>query len=168
MEVTYDSYLKHYGVKGMKWGVRKSDRTQNVDGGRVRTSKKGKVKGVELSKQSERSARTPSADKTRASVIEKKIKTGSVDSVSNKELQDLIKRKNLEEQYSSLTTKEKNKGLVGFGRSFVKDLAKEESKKFVKNMVTAAAKDEEVVKAKEKLKNYARSSAKGAFNNMRR
>ena len=24
MELTYDSYLEHYGVKGMKWGVRKS------------------------------------------------------------------------------------------------------------------------------------------------
>lgn len=23
MELTYDSYLEHYGVKGMKWGVRK-------------------------------------------------------------------------------------------------------------------------------------------------
>lgn len=25
MELTYGSYLEHYGVKGMKWGVRKSD-----------------------------------------------------------------------------------------------------------------------------------------------
>lgn len=25
MEVTYDDYLMHYGVKGMKWGVRKSE-----------------------------------------------------------------------------------------------------------------------------------------------
>lgn len=25
MELTYDSYLEHYGVKGMKWGVRKDE-----------------------------------------------------------------------------------------------------------------------------------------------
>ena len=29
MSLTYDNYLEHYGVKGMKWGVRKSDRTSN-------------------------------------------------------------------------------------------------------------------------------------------
>lgn len=29
MSITYENYLKHYGVKGMKWGVRKSDRTSN-------------------------------------------------------------------------------------------------------------------------------------------
>lgn len=140
MEVTYDSYLKHYGIKGMKWGVRKSDRTQDVDGGRLRSSKKGKVKGVELSKESERSARTPSDDKIRSSVVEKKIKTGSIDSVSNQELQDLIQRKNLEQQYSTLMTKENNKGIVGFGRSVVMDLAKDESKKFVRDLAKNTAK----------------------------
>lgn len=25
MELTYESYLEHYGVKGMKWGVRKDE-----------------------------------------------------------------------------------------------------------------------------------------------
>lgn len=30
MELTYDNYLKHYGVKGMKWGTRKSDRPEGV------------------------------------------------------------------------------------------------------------------------------------------
>ena len=25
MTLTYDNYLEHYGVKGMKWGVRKDE-----------------------------------------------------------------------------------------------------------------------------------------------
>lgn len=31
MEVTYDSYLQHYGVKGMKWGVRKSTKERTPE-----------------------------------------------------------------------------------------------------------------------------------------
>lgn len=36
MELTYDDYLEHYGVKGMKWGVRKSDKERSAK----RTAKK--------------------------------------------------------------------------------------------------------------------------------
>ncbi len=48
INLTYGDYLEHYGVKGMKWGVRKSDRTSNVSGNTIRTSKRGKIKGVEV------------------------------------------------------------------------------------------------------------------------
>ena len=39
-EVTYDDYLAHYGVKGMKWGVRKSDRPDGVSIGTNREARK--------------------------------------------------------------------------------------------------------------------------------
>lgn len=38
MELTYDSYLEHYGVKGMKWGVRKR-RGNGSSGGDSSSSK---------------------------------------------------------------------------------------------------------------------------------
>lgn len=31
MTLTYDNYLEHYGVKGMKWGVRKSDKERTPE-----------------------------------------------------------------------------------------------------------------------------------------
>lgn len=39
-DVTYDDYLEHYGVKGMKWGVRKSDRPEGVSKKTNREAKK--------------------------------------------------------------------------------------------------------------------------------
>ena len=32
MGLSYDSYLAHYGVKGMKWGVRKKRSSQGKSG----------------------------------------------------------------------------------------------------------------------------------------
>lgn len=34
--VTYDDYLEHYGVKGMKWGRRKSNRNENYSDDQMR------------------------------------------------------------------------------------------------------------------------------------
>ena len=39
MELTYDDYLKHYGVKGMKWGRRKA-KSSSEEGGSEKTSEK--------------------------------------------------------------------------------------------------------------------------------
>jgi hypothetical protein len=72
--------LKHHGVKGMKWGVRKAD---SGGGGS--------------------SQPTQSADSKGAERTQSKIDKGGTASVSNRELQDLIRRKNLEKQYSDLT-----------------------------------------------------------------
>ena len=95
---TADDVLEHFGVKGMKWGVRK-----NRSG-------------------------SASEDAQRADAARKKIKTGGgTKALSNKELQDLVTRMNLEQQYSTLTGKQKkstlNKGqetaksILGVGKT---------------------------------------------------
>lgn len=70
-----DEVLAHYGVKGMKWGVRRN-----------------------------RSSSKPAAseDATRASEFAARAKKGGSKTLSNKELQDLVTRMNLEQQYARL------------------------------------------------------------------
>ena len=71
---TVDDILEHFGVKGMRWGVRRS-RSQ-------------------LDSSSE--------DHQRATTAKDKAKRGGTKALSNKELQDLITRMNLERQYKTI------------------------------------------------------------------
>lgn len=139
MELTYGEYLEHYGIKGMKWGVRKSDKSTNISGNTVRSSKRGKVKGVELSEKNKKSSTRPSDDKIQASVLEKRVKVGSTDVLSNKELETLLQRKNLEKRYLEITSKENTRGVVGLGKSIAQDLAKDYAKNVMRNSITEAA-----------------------------
>ena len=106
-----DDFLEHYGVKGMKWGQRKA----------ARIEKKAKEKY-------ERS----SEDARQAESARTKMKTSSVDSLSNKELQSLVQRMNLEQQLSGLQEKTKTKSA---GRKFAEDIARELAKETLKSAV---------------------------------
>lgn len=88
--VTYltDASFAHYGTKGMKWGVTRSQGgSVDSDSADVAAVKSSKAK---ISKNS-----------------------GRTDSLSNKDLQDVVTRMNLEQQYSKLQKEKKpmSKGL---------------------------------------------------------
>ena len=78
--------LTHYGVKGMKWGVRKAESSGS-------------------SAPAPRAA-APSADYKTAASAQRKIDTGGTHTLSNQELQGLLTRMNLERQYHNMTTQE--------------------------------------------------------------
>ena len=89
-----DNFLEHYGVKGMRWGRRKAT--------------------VEV-------AHTPAAPKPPASTdaknaheFQSRVKSGGVDALSTKELQALVNRQNLEQQYARL-----NPAPVSAGQKFM-------------------------------------------------
>lgn len=100
--------LTHYGILGMKWGVRRSQRQLD------RISGKAKRKNW-------------SDDATDAA----KIKTKKVNQMSNAELRKLNERIRLENEYSNLT-----KSKPSAGRKFVaevgREIAKESTKKTIK------------------------------------
>ena len=112
-----DDFLAHYGVKGMKWGVRKADRE----------AKKARKAQAKYENASEDSRAAQDAKRKMAT-------SGSVDALSNKELQTLVTRMNLEQQLSGLQEKTQTKSA---GRKFVEEIAREQ----VKSTVSGALKD---------------------------
>lgn len=99
-----DDHIKHYGTKGMKWGVRRSDSGSSGGG----------------------SKSTVSDDHKSAVDAQKKINSGGTKVLSNKELQGLIQRKNLEKQYRDLHANDKSsmdignakvKKILGYGKT---------------------------------------------------
>lgn len=87
-ETSEDLELFHYGIKGMKWGVRRKDGPD----GTVSSGLKGR-KTTDDTPESEDSKRT------------KSLRGRKVSSLSNQELKELNKRLDLEQNYSRLTKK---------------------------------------------------------------
>jgi hypothetical protein len=131
-----DQILQHYGVKGMKWGVRRDDT------GTVSTGEKGRVNKVKDRLKKEIDERTstettvrakpgqivrvvggvkrlPHEDAVNARVAEQVAKRSTLDALSNRELQHLVNRMNLESQYRQLAVKETR---ASAGEKFANDI----------------------------------------------
>jgi len=86
------SGVAHSGVKGMKWGVRKKIPTAVEV--HARAGRRVKTSGGKMQDASE--------DAIRVAVAKQKAKKSTTDSLSTKELRDMVDRMNLEQQYSRL------------------------------------------------------------------
>lgn len=118
--------LRHYGVKGMKWGVRK----QRPASGK----KRGKTNAQRIY---ERVTGKKEASKSTTKVSSKPAKR-RISDMSDEELRSAINRMQMERTYAQLTAKEVSKGrqfvndvLYNSAKSVAKDLTKEAMKKLV-------------------------------------
>jgi hypothetical protein len=115
MDEHVDEFLEHFGVKGMKWGVRKR-----------RDSSPG------------------SSDYERASAAKNVAKTKGTKALSNEELQALVNRMNLEQQYSRLqgpsAGTQFRRGATKFVVSTIADIGKQQIRNLASQAVTDAVK----------------------------
>ena len=108
----YNNELKHYGVLGMKWGVRRSQ-----------SSTSGSTSKRKVSK---------SEDYIRA----KKLKKKKLSQLSNAELRELNTRMQLESQYKNLKKQD-----ISAGKKFIKDVAYETGKSVASEYTKKYAKE---------------------------
>lgn len=108
-ELEFEEVLAHYGVKGMRWGVRK-DRGDRDAIFRKRAKEKKPV-DVSVSQQPGKYVKgkggqnqSASEDAITAATYRQKARASTTDSLSNKELQALVTRMNLEQQYNNLSS----------------------------------------------------------------
>src|SRR4051794_28298475 len=87
-----DDVLAHHGIKGMRWGVRKSAPTASVSV--TQKGKKLKSKGGV--------GRKPSPDAIKVQELRQVRKKSGVHALSNEELQAYSKRLNLEQNVKTL------------------------------------------------------------------
>ena len=88
-----EGYLEHFGVKGMKWGVR---RFQNKDGSRTAAGKR---------RARENASEEPSHDDYKKAHSGKSVKT-----MSDAELRSRLNRLQMERQYKQLSSSDVNRG----------------------------------------------------------
>lgn len=92
-----EALLMHYGVKGMKWGVRRKNSPRNSSRVTVTTRKR-----LGTIKTQGGKGRKPSADATRAAIVNQISKKSGQQALSNKDLKLLIERLELEKRAGKL------------------------------------------------------------------
>lgn len=125
-KIMEELFLQHFGVKGMKWGVRR-DRSA---GPRAVTSEQGRtfVRGRAKVKTKGGEGHEAHTDAVKVAEKRRVLKKSGAAALSNQELREVATRLQLEAQVKALTT--------GKGQKIVDDLIKEEGKAQAKSVLT--------------------------------
>jgi hypothetical protein len=112
------SYLVHYGVRGMHWGVRRAEKKPAVPDGTVEVTQPKPGQKV----QARGGYRVEAHEDAKVNAARREIvKNSTTDALSTKQLQELVTRTQLEQQYSKLTTPQ-NKSQMSNGLKKVKEI----------------------------------------------
>lgn len=125
--------LVHFGIPGMKWGVRKASSSSSAPSGStevVVTSKRGKKTTLQA-KGGARHGPAQEAIDTIAAI--QKSKASGLVTLSNKEIKDAVTRMNLEQQYIKLTGIDKTRGQQ-FIAKFLKIAGNKQVQKIAKDV----------------------------------
>ena len=123
-------FIAHYGVKGMKWGVRKDTprpvTTQSVVNKGLRSKTKIKAKGGQ--------AQPATQDAVKAAAQRPQVKKSGVSALSNTELRELQTRLQLEQQVKALDAQAN-----ASGKKLVKSVLKDTGERQVRRVASAQA-----------------------------
>ena len=104
-----DNELYHHGVKGMKWGVRRTPAQLGHDTGRIDLQKtKKKVDAAGTIVNETRNINNTASKKAQKKAQKQKLSEAKI--MSDQELRDRVNRLNMEQQYVRMSTEQMNAG----------------------------------------------------------
>lgn len=104
-----DNELYHHGIKGMKWGVRRTDAQLGHETVNLQKTKKRVEAAGTIVNESQNINKKVSSRKQRK-IQKQQVQTAKA--MSDKELRDRVNRLNMEQQYARLSTEQMNTGKV--------------------------------------------------------
>lgn len=109
--VAIDDFLAHYGVKGMRWGVRK-DRSAGGSGSSGSGSKKKIVRSTGAAKPATKAVAKAKTDAAKPS-IKKPSHAKDAKEMSDDDLKKILSRMQMEKQYAQLMSEREQAGQGG-------------------------------------------------------
>lgn len=136
-----ENILKHYGKKGMKWGVRKDNPMVPAGTVRVSVTDKGKLK------PSGGKGFNPAEEAVKKVALQQVAKKSGLHTLTNEQLQAAVNRMNLEQQFVRLSpTSKRTKAkkfiaetLLGIGKQQATRVGNDVAAKQVGNLLSKAA-----------------------------
>lgn len=150
--------MMHYGIKGMKWGVRRKAGADGTVGGSSGGSGGGasggsggdgggsplsRLRQKQTTKQKiqQKINRPMTEDAKDAAAGRRTSGQHGTDALSNKELKALVERMNLEQQYAQLQANGKAKTARQAGQSYISEILQEQGKALIGEAINFAVKE---------------------------
>lgn len=142
-----ESFLAHYGVKGMKWGVTKVDKASSPTLQKEKDMKYAKSSNVTVTqKKAGHYAKASGGKRLKATddavlavAARQKAKKSTTDALTNDELKAAVERMRLEQEYAKLDAKTKRIGKGFVARLFSNPDARERNADLLKRAAQASA-----------------------------